>query len=45
MRILIGTRDGGGGGLPTLPSGYLFLVDDSGNYITDDDGNFIIVPE
>lgn len=31
--------------LPTLPEGYLFLVDHEGTYILDDNGNFIIVPD
>lgn len=28
-----------------IPIGYVNLIDDVGNYITDDLGNFIIVPE
>lgn len=29
--------------LPPLPDGYVFLTDDWGAYLTDDDGNFLIV--
>lgn len=32
-----------GDGLPEPPFGFLFIVDDIGRYITDDDGNFIVV--
>lgn len=30
------------GGEPEPPVGYVFLVDDSGAYLTDDDGYYII---
>lgn len=32
----------GGGGLPAPPSGYAYLVDDSGNFLIDDSGNYLI---
>lgn len=32
-----------GFGVP--PKGFLFLIDEGGNYLTDDDGVFLIVPE
>lgn len=31
-----------GGGLPPLPSGFVFVVDSAGNYLVDDDGAYII---
>lgn len=30
---------------PTPPKGYCFLIDDFGNWLTDDNGVFLVVPE
>jgi len=27
------------------PPGFVFLIDGEGNYLTDDNGNYLIVPE
>jgi len=32
-----------GDGLPIPPSGYVFLLDDVGNYLTDGLGNYLVV--
>lgn len=29
-------------GLPSLPSGFSFVIDDSGNYVIDNAGNYVI---
>ena len=31
-----------GSGLPTLPSGFSFVVDDNGDYVIDDNGDHVI---
>lgn len=33
-----------GDGMPEPPYGYMFLVDENGVYLTDDNGNFLIGP-
>lgn len=33
----------GGLGFPPPPQGYAYLIDDAGNYLTDDDNNLLIV--
>lgn len=43
LGLWLGNR--GGSGLPPLPPGFLFLVDDDGQYLVDDDGNFLIAEE
>lgn len=32
-------------GFGSPPKGWLFLIDNQGNYLTDDNGVFLIVPE
>lgn len=34
-----------GGGLPPLPSGFAFLVDESGAYLIDENGDYLIAEE
>lgn len=36
---------GGGPGLPALPIGQAFLIDDAGNYLIDNDGDFLTADE
>lgn len=33
-----------GDGLPEPPYGYQFVVDENGNYLTDNLGNYLVVP-
>ena len=40
--LQFGSR-GGGGGLPTPPSGYAYWVDDDGAFFVDDDGAYILL--
>ena len=42
-RMNLGKLGVSGGGLPPLPAGFVFAVDDDGRFIVDDDDTYLIL--